>query len=166
MPKIIASEQSETEFRTRPVRGVSLFVSEGVIASVTAHAEMGCLENKEILGLLIGNVLRDDAGTYVKVTDTATSGLDADEISVRFRKDSIEELFISMDGCDGDAIVGWYHSHLGIGCYLSDVDIKTHVGIFGADVGYALVIDPVESKLASFSCSDGRPHAVPMIIMT
>ncbi|MDR1405136.1 MAG: hypothetical protein LBJ20_06190 [Candidatus Methanoplasma sp.] len=166
MPKIISSDPYEAEFGVRPVRGVSLFVREFVIDLITAHAEEGYLKNKEVMGLLTGDILRDDMGMYVKVTNTATSDLDADEASVRFSKDSIEKLFRSIDDCGGSSIVGWYHSHLGIGCYLSDVDIKTHTGIFGMDVGYALVIDPAGSELASFSCIGGLPEKVSMIILT
>lgn len=166
MPKIISADTPETEFRTRPVKGVSLYVAEKVVASMTDHADRGYAEGKEVMGLLIGRILKDGEGMYVKAADAATSDLDADEASVRFRKETIEDLFDSMDRCEGDSVVGWYHSHLGIGCYLSDVDIKTHVGIFGDETGFAIVIDPSDSTLAAFSCGRDGPQKVPMIIMT
>jgi len=165
-PKIISSDAPDIEFRTRPVKGVSLYITEGTIASMTDHADAGYLENKEVMGLLIGHILKDEGGIYVRVTDTATSGLDADEASVRFSRDAIEDLFDSIDKCEGDAVVGWYHSHLGIGCYLSDIDIRTHTGIFGNETGFAVVIDPSDSTLAAFSCIGGEPQKVPMIILT
>jgi proteasome lid subunit RPN8/RPN11 len=130
------------------------------------HAEAGYGDGKEVLGLLIGHIFKDGEGVYARVTDTATSGLDADEASVRFDKDDLEGLFESMDKCEGDSVVGWYHSHLGIGCYLSDTDIRTHAGIFGSDIGFAIVVDPSDSTLAVFSCSDGKPQKVPMIVLT
>jgi COP9 signalosome complex subunit 5 len=166
VPKIISADTPDLEFRTRPVKGVSLFVSEDAITSMTDHAERGYLENKEVMGLLIGYVMKDGEGTYAKATDTATSGLDADEASVRFKKEDIEDLFASIDRCEGNAVVGWYHSHLGIGCYLSDTDIKTHVGIFGDEIGFAVVIDPSVSTLAVFSCGSTGPQKAPMIILT
>jgi proteasome lid subunit RPN8/RPN11 len=165
MPKIIASDTPEAEFRKRPVKGVSLYVSEDVITRMTDHAESGYEENKEIMGLLIGYILRDDEGMYVRVEDTVTSRLDADEVSVRFNEEAMEELFESIDRSKGDAVVGWYHSHLGIGCYLSEVDIRTHVGIFGDEIGFAIVIDPSDSTLASFSCDKNGPKKVPMIVL-
>ena len=166
MPKIISSDTREAEFRTRPVKGVSLFVSEDIISGMIDHAEAGYLEGKEVLGLMIGHIFVDKEGSYVKVTGAATSGLDADEASVRFDQDGLEGLFESMDRCEGDSVVGWYHSHLGIGCYLSDVDIRTHEGIFGNEMGFALVIDPSDSTLATFTCIDGKQQNVQMIILT
>ncbi|MDR1955083.1 MAG: Mov34/MPN/PAD-1 family protein [Candidatus Methanoplasma sp.] len=165
MPKILSSDTPETEFRTRPVKGVSLYIAEGTIAAMADHAEAGYLENKEVMGLLIGQILKDEEGTYVKVTDTATSDLDADEVSVRFKKEAIEDLFDSIDKCEGNAVVGWYHSHLGIGCFLSDVDIRTHLGIFGSEIGFAVVIDPSDSTFAAFYCSGGEQQKAPLIIM-
>jgi len=166
MPKILSSDTPEIEFRARPVKGVSLYISENVIDSMTDHADRGFLENKEVMGLLIGHILKDDDGVYVKAVDAVTSDLDADEASVRFKKESIEGLFELIDKCEGDAVVGWYHSHLGIGCYLSDVDIKTHVGIFGDETGFAVVIDPSDSTLATFSCGRDGPQKVHMIVLT
>ena len=166
MPKIISAATPELEFRPRPVKGVSFYISENVVSSMTDHADAGYLSNKEVMGLLIGYILKDDDGIYVKAVGSVTSGLDADEASVRFREDGLEELFDSIDRCEGDAVVGWYHSHLGIGCYLSEVDIRTHTGIFGGETGFAVVIDPSDSMLAVFSCGTDGPQKVPMIILT
>lgn len=166
MPKIISSKKPNIEFKKRYVGGTSLFVKESVMTSMVEHAEEGYLENKEILGLMTGSIFKDEEGMYAVVEDVATSDLDADEASVRFKEGSFEQLFVNMDECKGDSIVGWYHSHLGIGCYLSDVDIRTHEGIFGKDIGFAMVIDPSDSTIAPFSCIDGKPQKVSMIILT
>ncbi|MCL1810601.1 MAG: hypothetical protein FWG41_00020 [Methanomassiliicoccaceae archaeon] len=166
MPKIISADTPDIEFRTRSVKGVSLFVSEDAVASMTDHADKGYLENKEIMGLLMGHIMKDEEGMYVKATDAVTSGLDADEASVRFREEDLEGLFESIDRCEGNAVVGWYHSHLGIGCYLSDVDIRTHTGIFGDEIGFAIVIDPSDSTFAAFSCGRNGPQKVQMVILT
>jgi len=165
MPKIISSEEPVIEFKKRPVKGVSLFISEDVITDMTDHADEGFKENKEILGLLIGQILKDDEGVYVRVLDSATSGLDADEASVRFCADGFEDLFENIDKCKGDVIVGWYHSHLGIGCFLSDIDVRTHMSIFGDEIGFAIVIDPAEETLAAFTCGWEWQKKVPMIVM-
>jgi len=165
MPKVISADTPEIEFRPRPVKGVSLYINESVMESMIDHADRGYLENKEVMGLLIGYILKDDSGLYVKVAEAATSDLDADETSVKFKKETIGDLFESIDKCSGDAVVGWYHSHLGIGCYLSDVDIRTHSGIFGDETGFAVVIDPSDSAFATFSCGKNGPQKVPMIIM-
>ncbi|MCL2149199.1 MAG: hypothetical protein FWH47_07680 [Methanomassiliicoccaceae archaeon] len=166
MPKVISSEGPDIEFRARPVRGVSLYIAEGAISFMTGHADAGYLERKEVMGLLMGRIMRDGEGEYVRATGAATAGLDADEASVRFSRGSMEALFDAIDRCEGDAVVGWYHSHLGIGCYLSEVDIRTHTGIFGDGTGFAVVIDPSDSTLATFDCVGGEPRKVQMVVLT
>ncbi len=166
MPKIISSDENSIPFKKRPIKGVSLFVREDILSTMTDHADEGYLDNKEVMGLLIGNVNADDEGQYATVTDIATTDLDADVVSVRFREDALEDLFRNIDRCKGDAIVGWYHSHLGVGCYLSDTDIRTHKGIFGDEMGFAIVIDPSVSTLVPFSFSEGDQRKVPMVVMT
>jgi len=146
------------------VKGVSLYVAESAIASMTEHADEGYLENKEVMGLLVGRIMKDAEGTYVMAVDVATSDLDADEASVRFREEGFEGLFDSMDRCGEGVVVGWYHSHLGIGCYLSEVDIRTHTGIFGDEVGFAIVIDPSDSTLAAFACGRSGPEKAQMVV--
>jgi len=166
MPKIISSESPEIEFRTRPVKGVSLYIGEDVIIAMTDHADEGYKDNREILGLLTGQILKDDEGVYVRVLDSATSALDADDVSVKFKEEALEDLFSSIDDCEGDKVVGWYHSHLGIGCFLSEVDVRTHIGIFGGEVGFAIVIDPSDETLAAFSCDKDGQKKVPMIVLS
>lgn len=166
MPKITSSKVPETPFRKRYAKGVSLYISESAMESMVDHADKGYLDNKEIMGLMTGRIFRDDEGMYAVVDDVATSDLDANEISVRFKKESLETLFTNIDDCKGDAIIGWYHSHLGIGCYLSDVDIRTHEGIFGNDIGFAMVIDPSDSTIVPFSCCKGEQQKEPMIVLT
>lgn len=164
MPKVVSSDGTVPEHRVRPVRGVSVFVSEEAMSSMIEQAESGYLRNEEILGLMTGFVYCDDEGEYAVAAGAATCRLDADDASVRFRRDSLEELFGSMDSSEGDRVVGWYHSHPGFGCYLSDTDIRTHEGVFGSDTGFALVIDPADSSIAVFGCTGGEPRKIRMVI--
>jgi len=165
MPKVISSDIVTKEYRNRLVVHSSLFVSENAMVRMTDHADEGFMDNKEIMGLMMGSVYRDEYGEYAVVEDVATSVLDSNEIGVRFDRDHLEQLFDSMDSCRGECVVGWYHSHLGIGCYLSDIDIRTHEGIFGKDTGFAIVIDPSVSTIVPFICSDGNPEKIRMIVM-
>lgn len=165
MPKILSGLQGEPEFRPRPAKGASVFVCENAFRDMADHADRGLEEGVEIMGLMMGSLYRDDLGTYAVVTDTATAGLESSESSVRFDKDSFEELFESMDGSDGELVVGWYHSHPGFGCYMSDTDLRTHTGIFGGDTGFALVIDPSDGTAKMFTCENGAQADAPMVIL-
>ncbi|MDR2846665.1 MAG: Mov34/MPN/PAD-1 family protein [Candidatus Methanoplasma sp.] len=165
MPKVLSAAVKEKEFRPRSVKGARLFVSENAVNNMIEHADRGADVRKEIMGLMMGTVFKDNEGEYALVTDIATGDLEADEVSVRFDPASMEKLFGSIDSSEGRDIVGWYHSHPGFGCYLSDVDIRTHEGIFGNDTGFAIVIDPDQKTVAAFDCRDHIPGKVTMIIM-
>ncbi len=165
VPKVLSHKDAEIGYRPRMVRGASIFMSESVLDMMIEHADAGYLENKEVMGLMMGTIYKDDIGRYVVVTDAVTSGLDSDETNVRFDRESIEDLFRNMDFSEGRMVVGWYHSHPGFGCYLSDTDIRTHLGIFGEDIGFALVIDPSDGTVKVFICDEGQQKDAKMVIM-
>lgn len=154
MAEITSGSDSEIPFRKRLVAGIRLYVTELSLNTMIDHAHFDT--DKEVMGLLVGKIYRDDEGTYATVQRTATSKLISDEMSVRFDRDSIEGLFDSLEGEGDEMITGWYHSHLGIGCFMSETDVKTHSGIFGDDCGFALVIDPLKQEIKAFGNPDSE----------
>ncbi|MDY5871910.1 MAG: Mov34/MPN/PAD-1 family protein [Candidatus Methanomethylophilaceae archaeon] len=166
MTRIIDCTDMTTEERKRSVKGVPFFIRDDTVDVMTDHADSGLLDDSEIMGLMIGRVYRDGEGEYVMVDRTVSSVLDADEVSVRFDKNDMSQLIDSLDEMkDGERVVGWYHSHLGCGCFLSDTDLDTHSGIFGDGIGFAVVIDPVLRQLKVFGRTDEGLMPVQMIVM-
>lgn len=166
MTRIIDCTDMTTEERKRSVKGVPFFIRDDTVDVMTDHADSGLLDDSEIMGLMIGRVYRDGEGEYVMVDRTVSSALDADEVSVRFDKNDMSQLIDSLDEMkDGERVVGWYHSHLGCGCFLSDTDLDTHSGIFGDGIGFAVVIDPVLRQLKVFGRTDEGLMPVQMIVM-
>ncbi len=166
MARIIDCTDMTTEERKRSVKGVPFFIRDDTVDVMTDHADSGLLDDSEIMGLMIGRVYRDGEGEYVMVDRTVSSVLDADEVSVRFDKNDMSQLIDSLDEMkDGERVVGWYHSHLGCGCFLSDTDLDTHSGIFGDGIGFAVVIDPVLRQLKVFGRTDEGLMPVQMIVM-
>ena len=166
MTRIIDCTDMTTEERKRSVKGVPFFIRDDTVDVMTDHADSGLLDDSEIMGLMIGRVYRDGDGEYVMVDRTVSSVLDADEVSVRFDKNDMSQLIDSLDEMkDGERVVGWYHSHLGCGCFLSDTDLDTHSGIFGDGIGFAVVIDPVLRQLKVFGRTDEGLMPVQMIVM-
>jgi len=141
-----------------------IFISEDVIFDMSEHAAHGASENAEVMGLLAGSVYRDDKGIYVTVSKAVTSGLLSSEVSVRFDPSDMPTLFDALDRLDFEyVIVGWYHSHLGIGCFMSDTDVNTHSSAFGAS-GFAVVIDPIREELKVFKGSKDGPVEASMVV--
>jgi 26S proteasome regulatory subunit N11 len=165
VPEVVDAADTVPAHRPRTVPGVGLFIAEDALIAMTDHADAGHLEGREIMGLMMGTFFRDDEGVYAVVADTATAALDADDCSVRFSRDGLEGLFESIDRCAGETVVGWYHSHPGFGCYLSETDIRTHTGIFGDDPGFAAVIDPADGEFRVFRCRDGVQEDAAMIVV-
>ncbi|MGD0818961.1 MAG: hypothetical protein ABR986_11305, partial [Methanomassiliicoccales archaeon] len=90
---------------------------------------------------------------------------DASLVSVRFDRQGFEKLFESLDDCGFDyVIVGWYHSHPGHGCFLSQTDIDTQVSMFNRPFHSALVIDPVNMEIEAFKVENGRSIHRPFAI--
>ena len=128
------------------------------------HADAGLDSDIEVMGLMIGRFYRDEHGKYAIVDRPVSSKLISDRFGVSFDKDSMEELFDSLDMDDGESIVGWYHSHLDIGCFMSPTDIATQNGLFGGECGFALVIDPVRKEIKIFDSTIDDPKPVDMIV--
>ncbi|MBO7409668.1 MAG: Mov34/MPN/PAD-1 family protein, partial [Candidatus Methanomethylophilaceae archaeon] len=120
---------------------------------------------RETMGLMIGRVYRDDKGTYAVMHRTFTSDLVADATHVRFDAESMDALIDAIDGmADDERIIGWYHSHLDYGVFMSETDVRTQHSLFGEGMGFALVIDPLRGEFAVFDNSP-EPQKVRMIVM-
>jgi proteasome lid subunit RPN8/RPN11 len=48
-------------------------------------------------------------------------------------------------------VIGWWHSHLNIGCFLSPTDIHTQECFFPESYQIALVVDPIRGEYEFFT---------------
>jgi len=164
MPHITQHDVRNIPERKRMVNA-DLFVSEVAISEMLDHAEKGASENAEVMGLLVGHVYKDDKGIYAEADKSVTARLHADEVSVRFDHSDMIRLFDALDDLDFEyMIVGWYHSHIGIGCFMSETDIQTHSSVFG-ESGFAVVIDPIKEELKVFKGSENGTEEASMVVM-
>ncbi len=164
MVSIISGTSREAEFRKRPVQAADIFVPGFALSLMTDHADAGLDNDCEIMGLMIGKFYRDDNGVYAVVDRPVSSKLISDRFGVKFDKESMEDLFDSLELEEGESIVGWYHSHLDIGCFMSPTDISTQNGLFGGECGFALVIDPVRKEMKMFDSTLDAPEPADMVV--
>ncbi|MCL2890889.1 MAG: hypothetical protein FWF40_03235 [Methanomassiliicoccaceae archaeon] len=166
MPTIISHDPADIRERARSVKNVNIFITEEAVCDMLDHAEKGVSKNSEVMGLMAGQVYRDAEGIYAVVNKAVTSGLLSDEVSVRFDHSDLVTLFDALDRLDFDyVIVGWYHSHLGIGCFMSETDVSTHTSAFGNETGFAVVIDPIKEELKVFESSHDGPKEASMVVI-
>lgn len=164
-PNILSGNIRERPFAKRRA-AADLFMPEAVIMQIAAHADLGLEEGKEVMGLLLGRIYADDDGEYAVVEEAVTSKLESDRVMVRFDREDMGALVDAIDNMSPDTdIVGWYHSHLGYGCFMSETDVKTQDGLFGGACGFALVVDPKIKEIAVFDSSPGSPGVAQMVIL-
>ena len=57
----------------------------------------------------------------------------------------------------GEFVVGWFHSHPGIGAFFSATDRRTQAGFFHHPFSLGWVIDPQRREQAWFAGADADP---------
>lgn len=99
----------------------------------------------EVMGLMLGEKVDDYTITCVDVFSMPQHGTGA---SVEAIDDVFQQKMLEMlkQTDRMESVVGWYHSHPGFGCWLSQVDINTQTSFEQLDKRCAaVVIDPVQS---------------------
>jgi proteasome lid subunit RPN8/RPN11 len=119
-----------------------------------AHVAASRLERG---GLLLGEPLyRDDApGLLVAVhVRAAVPGLDdaATAISLQLNAAVWDAARAALQ--PGEVVVGWFHSHPGIGAFFSATDRRTQAGFFNHAFSLGWVIDPQRREQAWFVGAD------------
>ena len=88
-----------------------LYISKKAEEKMRNHAIKFGDDGIEVMGLLLGEVFEHMGTEYVIVKDIATTFLEASEVSVKFDKGKMGDLFDQMDNSGFDyMVVGWYHS--------------------------------------------------------
>lgn len=133
-----------------------LYVSHAAFRAMVERSEVDARDRRETMGLMAGSLYRWKGETYGLVRDAVTGGLTADAISVKFTGDR-EGLTDALDALPYDyVLLGWYHSHPGYSCFLSETDVATSTRMFNAPHHRAVVVDPLERDVRSFKVVDGK----------
>ena len=109
-----------------------------------SHARAGSQAGVETMGLLVGNFCKYRGRDWVLVEDYVTAENKSSSVSVRFSKESFGSLSQKLsDPIRGKkVVVGWLHSHPGLDCFLSYIDIDTQMTYFDHPLSIAAVVDP------------------------
>lgn len=119
-------------------------------SEASAAAERHCFSriDVEVGGFLLGSV--DDTEVRVAAIKPALAATSA-QTHLTFTHEAWAEVLEVMDTeFPGLVIVGWYHSHPGFGCFLSDYDVFIQQNFFSGEGQHALVIDPVAGRWGRF----------------
>lgn len=143
-----ASPPTRQEFR--------IFVSEAAFDRAVARGDNDT--TREVGGVLVGELLRDDAGPYLRIDDTIDA-LHAEEkgAELTFTHATWDHIHKEMDSRHKDKrVVGWYHTHPGFGIFLSDRDQFIHRSFFNEPFHVAFVYDPKSHEHGMFAWHDNE----------
>lgn len=125
-----------------------------ITPEVMAACEEHCFSrvDVEVGGFLLGEVSEAEVRvTASQPAATAESG----QTHLTFTHEAWDEVLSKLDSeFAGLTIVGWYHSHPGFGCFLSDYDIFIQKNFFSGPGQMALVIDPIAGTYGIFTAAD------------
>jgi len=147
--------------RTRPKADSTIvLVSEGVLAEI--FFQLKSKADVEMGGVLVGSAFVDSESRLHAVV--VRRGLLGDNsegtpVSLEFTSDSWQSINSKLPGLPEEErnIVGWYHSHPGLGVFLSARDYLTQRSFFTNPWQIALVVDPDQDTYGFFYGREGLP---------
>ena len=124
--------------------GLSVFVHLDTMASILSALPSD--KPIEAGGLLIGYNCVDVQGKYLLITDAIPATLaEGQRLCLTFTHQAWDQMLTHKHReFPGELIVGWYHTHPGLGVFLSGPDLFIHQHFFSDPMQVALVIDPAQ----------------------
>ncbi|MFN5950711.1 MAG: Mov34/MPN/PAD-1 family protein [Pirellulaceae bacterium] len=127
------------------------------------HRHARQFEQVEQGGLLLGRTSVKqvtslaDKKEIIWISQSVASPVAGDAVSWRLDADQWGELMTSaLQRHPGLEIVGWYHTHPGMGIFLSEQDLFVAGHFFPAPYQLSLVIDPVRGLAGAFRMVAGK----------
>lgn len=140
---------------------VTVKISQKSLDQMFEHANKYCKpeQTKEVIGLLIGTTQKKTTTVNRTVPVTEGTGVYVNFLEEHFQV--FENL--ELDEKKGEHVCGWYHSHPGLGIFLSPTDIETHKKSFQLlnPRAIAIVIDPTKPQqeaLKVFTLKNPEDH--------
>jgi len=137
-----------------------VLVSEAVMAEI--FFQLKSKAGVETGGVLVGRAFVDlDRPLHAVVVRRGLLGDNSEgtPVSLRFTSDSWQSINSKLPGLPEEErnIVGWYHSHPGLGVFLSARDHLTQRSFFTNPWQIALVVDPNRDTFGFFYGCEGLP---------
>lgn len=127
-----------------------VYLSVAAVEKLLAHLKHE--SHHEIGGLLCGHAAEDFGGRFVTITGAiAATQAQGERLCVTFTHEAWDELLAGKEReYPSEDVVGWYHTHPGLGVFLSEPDRFIQSSFFSEPTEIALVIDPKSFAWAVF----------------
>ena len=134
--------------------GASVFISSATASRIEEESLSSLSASKETMGLLYGFPFSYGGRPMVRVSGSVCLPTVASSIHVSV--DHGGELPAGAGVQEGSVVVGWYHSHTGVGNFMSGTDEATHGRWFSSPHAVSIVFDAVEKSMAAYRMEDGK----------
>lgn len=136
-------------------RGLAVVVAAAARETVAGHLAM---EPDERGGLLCGSLYADERGAVAAVAvRAAVPAVDFSSSGVSLRMETGVWDRAREALAPGEIVVGWYHSHPGLGAFFSGTDRRTQAAFFRHAFSLGWVIDPLRREEAWFAGEASAP---------
>jgi len=126
-----------------------ILIYESILDQILAHSD--ARQQHEQGGFLIGGAYEDN-GCYVEIRGFLPAENTVNQAAhVVFTHDTWSRMRQEISTrFPGETVVGWYHTHPGLGIFFSEYDRFIHRHFFGSPWHVALVVDPRRGEFAFF----------------
>lgn len=130
-----------------------VFIEERCLEQMRSHAAINT--RTEQAGILSGSAyLHGERAYFVKLEAAFPAETLAEPAYFRFCEDTWEKIWTAMPPTAD--LLGWYHSHPGLGVFMSATDHRTQQRHFRAPWHIAVVLDPISGALRVFAGRSGK----------
>lgn len=129
--------------------------SQHALVQIADHSESNL--RSELGGVLLGHVYRE-AGTLFVLVRAALPAVSSDRgpVHFTFNADAWSQIHRDRTAAYPQLdIVGWFHTHPGLGVFYSSDDVVVHSAAFTLPWHLGLVVDPVRGEAAYFGWQNG-----------
>ena len=135
------------------------FIEKEALDAAQAAIGKAAARKKEALGFLLGSAYTWKGRHYAVADEFITAPSASTAVSVRFERQAFAELARELRAKHGKIIVGWCHSHLNYGCFLSPTDIATQSKYFDEPHGFALNEAAISTEIPCWHGQNSRSIA-------
>lgn len=134
-----------------------LFIGKDAFEKMMRHAQSDLTQEQG--GILIGQAYKEVNGRFYSMISRIIPALGADgsPTHLRFNAESWANIWRDLKLSDNNIMIGWYHTHPGLGVFMSGTDKRTQRLYFGNPWNIAIVIDPRAKEHGFFYGRDASP---------
>lgn len=128
--------------------GIDVFIARSVFEKIENESISALARGEEVLGLLYGSPFQFRGRLLLTVSGLASLPTNASPHHASVDHESKEP--IKGDGWEGNVVVGWYHSHTGVGNFMSATDEITHRKWFNSPYAVSVIFEAVEKTMKMY----------------